>query len=262
MSTLDFVQGAKPLQGRVAVVTGASSGLGRRFAHLLSDAGAAVALMARRTDRLEAECAAIEGRGGRALAVALDVADAAAIGPALDRAEAALGPLSILVNNAGVGGEGMALDISVEDFDRTFAVNVRGVFFAAREAARRMIANGEAAAGHARIVNIASIAASTVLPGLSVYCASKASVAMMTKALAREWARPQIAVNAICPGYIETEINAHWFKTEGGQKQTKGFPRRRLMDEDGLDEALLMLVGKAGAAITGSLFTVDDGQSL
>jgi NAD(P)-dependent dehydrogenase (short-subunit alcohol dehydrogenase family) len=252
----------KPLQGRVAVVTGATSGLGRRFAHVLSDAGAAVALMGRRQDRLEAEVAAITAKGGHAAAINLDVADAKAIAPAFDRVELELGPLSILINNAGVGGEGAALDISVEDFDRAFDINVRGVFFAAREAAKRMIANGEAAGGNARIVNIASIAATTVLPGLSVYCASKAAVAMMTKALAREWARPMIAVNAICPGYIETEINAHWFKTEGGQKQIKGFPRRRLMDEDALDEALLMLVGRAGGAITGSLFTIDDGQSL
>ena len=253
---------AKPLEGRVAVVTGATSGLGRRFAHVLSDAGASVALMGRRADRLEAECAAIVASGGRAVAIALDVADAAAIGPALDKAEAALGPLSILVNNAGVGGEGMAMDISIEDYDQTFAVNVRGVFFAAREAAKRMIANGEAAAGRARIVNIASIMASTAAPGLSVYSGSKAAVAMLTKSLAREWARPGIAVNALCPGYIETEINAHWFKTEGGAKQIRSWPRRRLMDEDVLDEALLMLAGKAGAAMTGSLITIDDGQSL
>jgi NAD(P)-dependent dehydrogenase (short-subunit alcohol dehydrogenase family) len=218
--------------------------------------------MARRERRLHAGVERIEAAGGKALAIPLDVSDVAAIGPALDKVEVALGPISILINNAGVGGEGMALDISIEDFDQTFAVNVRGVFFAAREAARRMIANGQAAAGHARIVNIASIAASTVLPGLSVYCASKASVAMLTKALAREWARDGVAVNAICPGYIETEINAHWFKTEGGAKQIKGFPRRRLMDEDALDEALLMLSGRSGASITGSLFTIDDGQSL
>jgi len=252
----------RALEGRSAVVTGAASGLGRRFAHVLAGAGASVALMGRRVERLETEAAAIRANGGRAAAIALDVADAAAIGPALDRAEEALGPLSILVNNAGVGGEGMALDISVADFDQTFAVNVRGVFFAAREAAARMIANGQAEAGHARIVNIASIAASTVLPGLSVYCASKAAVAMLTKSLAREWARRQIAVNAICPGYIETEINAHWFAAEGGQKQIRSFPRRRLMNEDVLDETLLMLAGPSGGFITGSLFTIDDGQSL
>ncbi len=253
---------AKALDGKVAVVTGASSGLGRRFAHVLSDAGAAVALMARRTDRLDVEVEAIRAKGGRAVAIALDVADVAAIGPALDAAQEALGPLSILVNNAGVGGEGMAMDMSVETFDQTMAVNVRAPYFGAREAARRMIENGAAAAGEARIVNIASIAAFEVLPGLSVYCASKASVAMVTKGLAREWARQQVAVNAICPGYIETEINADWFATEGGQKQIKGFPRRRLMDEGALDEALLMLCGPAARFITGTLIAIEDGQSL
>ena len=252
----------KPLQGRVAVVTGAASGLGARFADTLADAGASVALLARREDRLLAGVAKIEAKGGRAIAVPLDVSDVASIGPALDRVEGALGPLSILVNNAGVGGEGMALEITPEVWDQTFDVNVRGVFFTAREAAKRMIASGVAEAGEARIVNIASILATTPQPGLAAYCGSKAAVAMLTKTLAREWARKKIAVNAICPGYIETEINAHWFAEEGGRKQIAGFPRRRIMDEDVLDEALLLLCGKSGAAITGSLFTIDDGQSL
>ena len=253
---------SKPLNGKVAVVTGAGSGLGRRFATVLSEAGAAVALMGRREDRLRAEVERLEQAGGRAIAIPLDVSDTAAIGPALDKAEAALGPLSILVNNAGVGGQGMALDITVEDWDQTFDVNVRGVFFTAREAARRMIASGVAEAGEARIVNIASTLATTPQPGLAAYCGSKAAVAMLTKTLAREWARKKIAVNAICPGYIETEINAHWFAEEGGKKQIASFPRRRIMDEDVLDETLLLLCGKSGAAITGSLFTIDDGQSL
>lgn len=252
----------KPLAGRTAVITGASSGLGRRFAHVLSDAGCAVALMARRTDRLAEVVVALEAKGGKAVAIPLDVSDAAAIGPALDAAEAALGPLSILVNNAGVGGEGMALDISIEDLDQVWAVNVRGVYVAAREAARRMMASGVAEAGEARIINIASIAASNALPGLSAYCTSKAAVAMMTKSLAREWARPRIAVNAICPGFIVTEINDKWFETEGGAKQVRGFPRRRLIDEDALDEALLLLAGRSAHFITGSLITVDDGQTL
>ena len=250
------------LDGEVAVITGASSGLGRRFAHLLADVGAAVALMARRTDRLASEVEAIRERGGRAVAIAIDVGDAHAIGPALDEAQTALGPISIMVNNAGVGGEGMALDVSVETFDQTFDVNTRAVFFGAREAARRMIDSGVAAQRRARIVNVASIAAMHVLPGLSVYCASKAATAMMTKGLAREWARQGISVNALCPGYIETEINADWFATEGGQKQIRSFPRRRLMDEDALDAALMMLAGPAARHITGSLITVDDGQTL
>jgi NAD(P)-dependent dehydrogenase (short-subunit alcohol dehydrogenase family) len=252
----------KPLAGRMAVVTGASSGLGARFARVLSEAGASVAVMARRTDRLEALVAELNAAGGKAVAIALDVADTAAIGPALDQAEAALGPLSIMVNNAGVGGDGMAMDMTVETFDQTMAVNVRAVYFGAVESAKRMIASGVAEAGEARIINIASIAAFNQLPGLTVYCASKAACASLTKGLAREWARPRIAVNGICPGYIETEINSDWFQTEGGQKQIKGFPRRRLMDEDVLDEALLMLAGRRAHFITGTTISIDDGQTL
>lgn len=246
------------LTGKVAVVTGASGGLGAHFAKLLAANGAAVAVTARRVDKIQAIADGINAAGGKALALALDVGDAHAIGPALDRVQAELGGLDILVNNAGIGGEGLALDISVEAFDQTFAVNVRGTFFAAREAARRMIA----AKIEGRIVNIASIASHTVLPGLSAYCSSKAAVAMLTKSLAREWARRGIAVNALAPGYIETAINDAWWPTEGGQKQLKGFPRRRLMDASDLDEAFLLLAGPAASGITGTLITVDDGQSL
>jgi NAD(P)-dependent dehydrogenase (short-subunit alcohol dehydrogenase family) len=250
------------LQGQVAVVTGASGGLGAHFARLLAAEGAAVALTARRLDKVEALAGELAGAGHRAMALRLDVADAGAIGPALDEVEAALGPVSILVNNAGVGGEGLALDVAVEAFDQTFAVNVRGTFIAAREAAKRMLASGVAERGVGRIVNIASIASQTVLPGLSVYCGSKAAVAMMTRGMAREWARRGIAVNALAPGYIDTDINTQWWPTEGGQKQLKGFPRRRLMQESDLDAAFLMLVGPAASAITGSVIVIDDGQSL
>jgi len=249
---------AVDLTGKVALVTGASGGLGAHFARLLAANGAAVAVTARRVDKIQALADGINADGGRAIALALDVADAQAIAPAMDKVQAELGGLDILVNNAGVGGEGLALDISIEDFDQTFAVNVRGLFFAAREAAKRMIAAGV----EGRIVNIASIASHTVLPGLSAYCGSKAAVAMLTKSLAREWARKGIAVNALAPGYIETAINDAWWPTEGGQKQLKGFPRRRLMDAADLDEAFLLMAGPAASAMTGSLITVDDGQSL
>ena len=250
------------LKGQVALVTGASGGLGAHFVRILAAEGAAVALAARRIDRVESLAQALTTQGHRAIAIRLDVADAAAVGPAIDEVEATLGPLSILVNNAGVGGEGLALEVSIEDWDNTFAVNVRGTFVAAREAAKRMLASGVAERGEARILNIASIASHTVLPGLSAYCASKAAVAMMTQGLAREWARRGIAVNALCPGYIDTDINTTWWPTEGGQRQLKGFPRRRLMDAGDLDAAFLMLVGPAAKAITGSIVTVDDGQSL
>lgn len=246
------------LAGKVAVITGASGGLGGHFARLLAREGAAVAVTARRIEKIEALAAELSSGGARALALPLDVADADAIGPAFERIERELGPIDVLVNNAGVGGEGLALELSVEAFDNTFAVNVRGTYFAAVEAARRMIARG----AEGRIVNIASIASHTVLPGLSAYCASKAAVGMLTKSLAREWARRGVAVNALCPGYIETDINAAWWPTEGGQKQLRGFPRRRLMQASDLDAAFLMLAGPAAGAITGSLITVDDGQSL
>ena len=252
----------KPLSGQTAIVTGASGGLGTHFAKLLAGTGAAVALTARRLDRVEALAGEIAASGGRAMALRLDVADAATIAPAFGEIEAALGPVSILVNNAGVGGEGLALDLSIEDWDRTFDVNVRGVFFAAQAAARLMLANGTAEAGQARIVNIASIASHTVLPGLAAYNASKASVAMLTRSLAREWSRRGVAVNALAPGYIETDINAFWWNTEGGQKQLKGFPRRRLMEAGDLDAAFMMLCGSAARAIAGTLITIDDGQSL
>jgi NAD(P)-dependent dehydrogenase (short-subunit alcohol dehydrogenase family) len=250
------------LSGKVALVTGASGGLGAHFARLLAEAGAAVALSARRMDRVEALAGELAAKGHKAMAIRLDVADAHAIAPALDEVEAGLGPLSILINNAGVGGEGLALDLSIEDWDTTFNVNVRGTFIAAREAARRMIASGVAERGDARILNIASIASHTVLPGLAAYGASKAAVAMLTQTMAREWARQGVAVNALCPGYIETDINADWFRTEGGQKQLKRFPRRRLMNAQDLDAAFLMLTGPAARAITGSVITIDDGQSL
>ena len=250
------------LAGEVALVTGASGGLGAHVARLLAAEGAAVAVAARRLDKVEALAGELAAAGHRAMALKLDVADAAAIGPAMDEVETALGPLSILINNAGVGGEGLALELSAEDWDNTFAVNVRGVFLAAQAAAKRMIASGVAEQGRARIVNIASIASHTVLPGLSAYCGSKAAVAMLTRNLAREWARKGLAVNALCPGYIQTAINDAWWPTEGGQKQLKGFPRRRLMDATDLDEAFLMLAGPAARAITGSVITIDDGQSL
>lgn len=246
------------LKGSVAFITGASGGLGAHFARLLARRGASVAITARRVDKISALADEICAAGGKAIALSLDVAQAEAIGPALDAAAAQLGPINILINNAGVGGEGLALDLSIEDFDATFAVNVRGTYFAAREAARRMIAAGI----EGRIVNIGSIASHTVLPGLSAYCGSKAAVAMLTRSMAREWARKGLAVNALCPGYIETAINDTWWPTEGGQKQLKGFPRRRLMDAQDLDEAFLMLAGPGAKAITGSVITIDDGQSL
>ena len=253
---------AGQVEGQVAVVTGASGGLGAHFARLLAREGAKVAIAARRIDRIQALADELTAEGHTILALQLDVAEAHKIAPALDEVEAKLGPISILINNAGVGGEGQSLDISIEDWDNTYNVNVRAPFIATREAVRRMIASGVAKREEGRIVNIASIASYTVLPGLPAYCSSKAAIAMLTKSHAREWARKGISVNALCPGFIETDINSDWFHTEGGEKQKNFFPRRRLMQPTDLDAAFMMLAGPAGRAITGTLVTVDDGQIL
>jgi NAD(P)-dependent dehydrogenase (short-subunit alcohol dehydrogenase family) len=246
------------LTGRVALVTGATSGLGRHFANLLAAAGAAVALCGRRTDRLTAVKAEIEAAGGKAAAIPLDVTDAAAIAPALDAAEAALGGIDILINNAGLSVFGLSLELTATDFDRVIATNLRAPFLLATAVARRMIA----AKREGRIVNVASIGAFRVLPGVTPYCTSKAGLAMMTQCLAREWARKGINVNALCPGYVETELNDEWFASDKGKKQIEGFPRKRLARESDLDGMLLLLCSDAARTITGSLLTVDDGQAL
>ena len=252
------------LNGRKALITGGSKGLGLAMAKTFAQAGGHVALVARGADALEAAKAEIQAAApaAKVAAIPADIRTAEGCANAAAAAAAAIGPIDILVNNAGVSGEGRALDLTPEQWDQAFAVNVRGVFFCAQAAARQMIESDAASRGGGRIVNIASIAAHTVLPGLVAYNTSKAAVGMMTRSLAREWARRQIAVNALCPGYVETDINRDWFATEGGQAQIAGFPRRRLMAAHRLDEAFMLLAGPAASAITGTLITVDDGQSL
>ncbi len=246
------------LTGKTAFVTGATAGLGHHFAKVLAGAGAAVAISGRRIERLREVRADIELRGGRCAAVALDVTDASRIAPALDDAEAALGPIDILVNNAGMNAPGSAIDLATTDFDKMIATDLRGPFLLARELARRMIARGKGG----RIINIASIGSFRVIPGAAAYCIAKAGLAMMTQCLAHEWARHDINVNAICPGFIETELNSEWFKSDKGQAQIRGFARRRLEQEDDLDGLLLLLASDASRAITGSVLTADDAQSL
>jgi len=250
------------LKGTTVLVTGASSGLGAHFARLLAAHGAKVVAAARRADRLVSLVADIAADGGQAAAVTLDVQDEASIIAGFTAAEAALGPVDVVINNAGMNSQGLAVDLSAEQFDQLMSVNVRGVFLCAREGARRMMARGSRDTGRGRVINIASIGAHTVLPGLTAYCTSKAAVAMMTKSLAREWARQGISVNAICPGYVETEINADWLKEEGGKKMVAAFPRKRMMDAEAMDNTLLFLAGSHSAATTGAIITIDDGQSL
>lgn len=257
-TTNDVTLPSFDLTGKTAIVTGATSGLGRRFALVLAKAGATVAITGRRVDRLESLKREIENLGGRALPLALDVTDLASIEACVAETERALGPVDILVNNAGMNIQALPHQVTSESYDTMFDTNVRGAFFMAQSIGTRMISRG--AGG--RIINIASIGAHTVLPGLTVYCMTKTAIGMMTKSLAREWARYDINVNAICPGFIETELNTDWFHSEGGLKQIKSFPRRRLGMESDLDGTLLLLASDHARLITGSLVTVDDGQSL
>ncbi|MBG50857.1 MAG: SDR family NAD(P)-dependent oxidoreductase [Alphaproteobacteria bacterium] len=249
---------AQDLTGKVALITGTTSGLGKRFAQILANAGASVVITGRRVDRLEALAAELEGMGARVLPVALDVTDVASIDACVAEVVTELGGIDILINNAGMNVQASAVDLLPEDFDRVMDTNMRGAFFMATRVGARMIARGQGGS----IINVASIGAHTVLPGLATYCMSKAAVAMMTRSLAHEWARHKINVNAICPGFIETELNSEWFETDGGQKQIKSWPRRRLGLESDLDGIVLLLASEQGRLMTGSVTTIDDGQSL
>ncbi|MGP1282169.1 MAG: SDR family NAD(P)-dependent oxidoreductase [Parasphingopyxis sp.] len=244
------------LSGRVALVTGASSGLGAGFARLLARAGAKVVLGARRKERLEALAEEI---GDGALAVGMDVADEDSVIAAYDAAEAAFGTVDAVVANAGMSNDALALSMAVEAFDAAMAVNLRGAFLTAREGARRLIA---AERDNGRIVLISSITAFEPSPGLSAYAASKAGVSQLGKTLAREWLNKGINVNMILPGYIRTELNQDWFDSAGGQKQIARFNRRRLMPQEGLDGILLYLCADESAYVTGAEFVMDDGQTL
>jgi NAD(P)-dependent dehydrogenase (short-subunit alcohol dehydrogenase family) len=246
------------LHGDIALVTGASSGLGEHFAHVLADAGARVALTGRRVERLEEVCDKIRAKGGKAEAFSLDVMDSARIPQLLDAVEKSLGPIDVLVNNAGMSFSGFAVEMTSDQFDTIMGTNLRGPFLLSTEFGRRTMKR----AAEGRVINIASIGSFKVLPGSSVYCMSKAALAMMTRCLAREWARHGVNVNAICPGYIETEMTEEWFSREDGQKWIQSFPKKRLLEPSHLDNVLLTLASKSANGITGSLFTVDDGQSL
>lgn len=250
------------LADRVALVTGASSGLGAHFAQVLAAAGAKVVLGARREAQLAEVVARIGDQGGDALAVAMDVTDEASVIAAYDAAAARFGPVDTVVANAGLNIAGPALDVAADAVDDVMGVNVRGVFLTAREGARRMIAAGSEQSGRGRILIISSITATAISPGLGLYAASKAASLQLGRTLARDWARKGVNVNILCPGYIETDLNADWFHTEAGERQIAKWPRRRLMAANALDPMLLFLCGDASAYVTGSAITVDDGQSL
>jgi NAD(P)-dependent dehydrogenase (short-subunit alcohol dehydrogenase family) len=251
------------LEGKIALVTGASSGLGARFARVLALAGARVVLAARRVERLKELRAEIESEGGDAHVVALDVVDHDSIKAAVAHAETEAGPIDILVNNSGVSTTQRLVDVTPDDYEFVFRTNTRGAFFVAQEVAKRMIARAKNKPDqHARIVNIASVAGLRVLPQIGVYCMSKAAVVQMTKAMALEWGRYGINVNAICPGYIRTEINDQHFDSEAGQKLVQMLPRRRVGEPADLDGLLLLLTCDESRFINGAIITADDGHSV
>jgi len=246
------------LTGKTALVTGASSGLGAHFARVLAGAGAAVALGARRLDRLRQLEAEIRSAGGSAWAVELDVTDQASVARAFDAAQAAAGPVTVLINNAGVPSGSFFVKTSEEEWRDVMAVNLDGVFRVGREAARRMIANSTGGS----IVNIASILGFGAIRSLSAYAASKAAVVSLTRSMALEMARERIRVNAIAPGYFSTEINADFLASEAGRRLLSRVPMGRAGNLAELDGPLLLLASDAGAFMTGSVITVDGGHLL
>jgi NAD(P)-dependent dehydrogenase (short-subunit alcohol dehydrogenase family) len=250
----------------VALVTGASSGLGAQFARTLAKAGAAVVLASRRTDKLQDLRAHIEAEGGDAHVVALDVTDRTSIEAAVAHAETEVGAIDILVNNSGVSVTQRLQDVTEADYDFVMDTNLRGAFFVAQAVGKRMLARAKGAAPGTyvggRIINISSMAGLKVLPQIGVYCMSKAAVIQMTKAFAVEWGKYGINVNAICPGYIDTEINHHHWQTEQGQKLVNMLPRKRIGSAADLDAVLMMLASNESHFVNGAVIAADDGFAL
>ena len=251
------------LSGRVAFITGASGGLGAQFTRTLARAGAAVVLASRRVDKLKDLRAQIEGEGGDAHVLELDVTDIDSIKSAVAHAETEVGSIDILVNNSGVSTTQRVQDVSEADYDYMFDTNTKGAFFVAQEVGKRMLARAKGAAPGTftggRIINIASMAGLRALPQIGVYCMSKAAVVHMTKVMALEWGKFGINVNAICPGYIDTEINHKHWQTEQGQKLIQMLPRKRVGQPPDLDAVLVMLCSNESHFINGAVISADDG---
>jgi NAD(P)-dependent dehydrogenase (short-subunit alcohol dehydrogenase family) len=254
------------LSGRVALVTGASSGLGTQFAKTLASAGAAVVLAGRNIERLKTLRAEIEGDDGDAHVVALDVTDIDSIKAAVAHAETEMGTIDILVNNSGVSTQQKLTDVTEDDFDLIFDINTRGAFFVAQEVGKRMLGRAQGSAPGTftggRIVNIASMAGLKALSQIGIYSMSKAAVIHMTRAMALEWGRYGINVNAICPGYIETEMNHRQWLTDAGKRLIDTLPRKRIGQPQDLDAVLMMLCANESHFINGAVIQADDGHAL
>ena len=245
------------LTGRRALVTGASSGLGRHFAEVLADAGAAVVLAARRVNHLDAAVATLRARGAAAFAVEVDVTDRCSVRTALARAAEQLhGPADVLVNNAGVTDTKRALEFDDADWNRIIATNLTGAWTVAQESARALAAANVGGS----IINVTSILATRVAGGVSPYCASKAGLRHLTQALALELARFRIRVNSLAPGYIATELNREFLASKAGETLQSRIPARRFGSLADLDGALLLLASDAGSYMSGSEIVVDGGH--
>ena len=245
------------LQGKRVLITGASSGLGSHFARLAARCGARVVIAARRRAALDTLATELHGLGARQVTVlTLDVAHEPSVRQAFEEIAASGDLLDVVVNNAGTSAGAKAIEQPMAQFDALMAVNLRGVWLVATEAARRWVAAGRGGA----IVNIASIQGERVAPGISAYSVSKAGVVHMTKSLALEWARHGIRVNAIEPGYVHTEMTDSMWDTDYGRDLIKRIPMRRLGRPEELDGALLLLATEAGAWMTGSVIAVDGGH--
>ena len=244
------------LNGRIALVTGASGGLGRHFARTLAAHGASVALAARRIDRLEIVAGEIRGAGGAAHPVRMDVTDARSVEAGFDVVQETLGMPDILVNNSGVARPASTLDVTEADWTRVVGTNLEGAWRVAQGAARRMVDAGRPGV----IINVLSILAFGVAGGLGPYAASKAGLLQLTRTMAMELARHRVRVNAIAPGYVLTEMNREYFASDAGEAMTQRIPQRRIGDPSELDGALLLLASDASSYMTGSTIVVDGGH--
>ena len=251
------------LSGRVALITGASGGLGHQFARTLARAGAGVVLASRRIERMKTLRAEIEAAGGDAHVVGMDVTDIDSIKAAVAHAETEVGTIDILINNAGVGASQKLTEVTSDDYDYVMDTNLRGAFFVAQEVGKRMLARASGAAPGTftggRIVNISSMAGLRVMGRIGVYAMSKAAVIHMTRAMALEWGRYGINVNAICPGYIDTEINHHYWSTDQGKELIETLPRKRVGRPPDLDTILMMLCANESHFVNGAVIQADDG---
>ena len=251
-----------PLDGRTALISGASSGLGAGFARLLASHGARVVLGGRRLERVEALASELESAGCQALGVRLDVTDGESVVAAFDAAESRFGTVDTIIANAGVASAGRSTEVPERDIRAVIDTNLLGTYLVAREGAKRLIAGGSREREHGRILFIGSITAQQHHTGDAAYAATKIGVAHLARQFAKEWARQGINVNTIQPGWIHTEMNDDWFRSSESREAIAALPRRRMQEAESLHDMVLFLCSDRSQAVTGATFTIDDGQSL